>query len=869
MTLLDRAPERAALDGLLASAREGRSGVLVLVGEPGIGKSALLGYGIDAAEGFTVARVAGVESERELGFAALHRLLLPFGAARTRLPDPQREALDVAFGLVTGPPPDRFLISLAVLTLLSEVSADAPVLVVCDDAQWVDRASLSVLAFVGRRLLAERVVLVFAARPDLDPDLLADLDHRTLPGLPAADAVALLTGVDRALGLRIAAEAGGNPLVLAELARELDSGATTPAGLAGAPLLGGPLPVGRRLEARFARRVGSLAAGTRTFLLVVAAESTGDAAVVRQAAGSVAPDRLDAVVEDAVASGLLVAEPSVWAAERFAFRHPAVRSAVYASAPVGLRRQVHAALAEVTADDRRAWHLAAASPGPDETVAGELERCADRAGARGGHMARSALLAMAARLSPDRPDHDRRQVGAADAAVAAGAVAHARELLARVDSAQPHATRLLALLDNDVPRLLKAADGLGGAERTDVLLEALVMAVLGGGPTAEVAAAVTDDSGTTIAGLALASHALFVKAGFVEAAPSLRAAVRAVRDAEPGRWTLPGLLAAVELWDEESLGVCAARSAAAARRRGEPEALLTALSALAGWEVLCGRFTAAAGHLTEFAETATAAGLRSPLAGTADALLRAWRGEEVDLDGDGLRASVARAARVVLHLSEGRYQEALDLGGAVLDEPPTHGAGLLLPDLVEAATRAGDHATAARAGRAVETRAEAGGTPWAKGLAARTRALTSADPEPHHREAIDRLSRTPVTTDLARAHLLYGEWLRRRRRRAEASTHLRTAHELFTGMGAPSFARRADQELRAAGGAPRAAESRPHTAELTPQEARIANLVADGATNQEIATTLFISVSTVEYHLRKIFRKLAVTSRRQVRLVLR
>nr|BFE50992.1 hypothetical protein GCM10017745_44190 [Saccharothrix mutabilis subsp. capreolus] len=415
---------------MLASAREGRSGVLVLVGEPGIGKSALLGYGIGAAEGFTVARVAGVESERELGFAALHRLLLPFGAARTRLPDPQREALDVAFGLVAGPPPDRFLISLAVLTLLSEVSADAPVLVVCDDAQWVDRASLSVLAFVGRRLLAERVVLVFAARPDLEPDLLADLDHRTLPGLPAADAASLLTGVDRALGLRIAAEAGGNPLVLAELARELDSGATTPAGSpvrrcwagrcrwGGGWRRGSPGGWGRWRPAR-----GRSCWSWRRSRPVTRP-------VVRRAAGAVVPDPLDAVVEDAVASGLLVAEPSVWAAERFAFRHPAVRSAVYASAPVGLRRRVHAALAEVTADDRRAWHLAAASAGPDETVAGELERCADRAGARGGHMARSALLAMAARLSPDRPDHDRRQVGAADAAVAAGAVAHARELLA-------------------------------------------------------------------------------------------------------------------------------------------------------------------------------------------------------------------------------------------------------------------------------------------------------------------------------------------------------------------------------------------------------------------------------------------------------
>ncbi|MFI9811181.1 helix-turn-helix transcriptional regulator [Saccharothrix variisporea] len=904
MTLLDRAPERAALDELLAAARDGRSGVVVLVGEPGIGKTALLGYGVEAATGFTVARVTGVESEREWGYAGLHRLLLPLSDARASLPQPQRDALAVAFGQVAGPPPDRFLVGLAVLTLLSRVAVDAPVLVVCDDAQWLDRASVEVLAFVGRRLLAERVVLLFAARPDLDADLTADLEHRTLPGLPAADAVSLLTGVDRALGLRIAEAAGGNPLVLAELARELDRGATTPDRLAGVPLLGGPLPVGRRLEARFAARVGALAASTRTFLLVVAAEATGDAGVVRRACALLELEGWDAVVEDAVRSGLVVAEPSAWAAERFTFPHPAVRSAVYAGGSVALRRRVHAALAAATPDDdRRAWHLAAAVEGPDEGVAGEVERCAGLVGARGGHMARSALLAMAARLSPERADHDRRLVAAADAAVTAGAVAHARDLLDRLDpgsAEHPRALRLRGLLDEDVSLLVDAAGGLVGEERTAALLEAVDLAVVGGGPIESVASAVGGGH-LGAAGLVLESGAALLSDGFVSAAPGLRAAVRAVRDVDvAGRWCLLGLLSAVELWDEESLGVCAARFTASARDRGEPRALLTALSALATWEVFCGRLTAAAGHLTEFAETATAAAVRSPLAGAADALLAAWRGDRVDTGGTGLRAAVARAASMVLDLGHGRYQEALATGKAVLDERPAHWGGAVLADLVEAAVRSGDLATAQRALRDLTDRAEASGTPWARGLLARARALTSEDAEPHHREAVDRLGRTPLIPDLARAHLLHGEWLRRRRRRAEATTSLRTAHELFTGIGATAFAHRAEQELRAAGSsprpavaAPRAPETAPHpagtdpraagtdprttghpaalprTAELTPQEARIAALVADGATNQEIATTLFLSVSTVEYHLRKIFRKLDVTSRRQIRLVLR
>lgn len=897
MTLLDRVPERAELDGLLAAARDGRGGAAVLAGEPGIGKSALLRYAVAAADGFTVAEVCGVESERELAYAGLHRLLRPFADAQDRLPEPQRNAVDVAFGRVAGPAPDRFLVSLAVLTLLSDLGTAAPVLVICDDAQWLDRASTEVLAFVGRRLLAERVVLLFATHDGgLDDDLVTGLGRTTVTGLPADDAVALLgaaDGLDRAVRTRVVEAADGNPLLLGELAADLANGTTTPAQLAGDPLLGGPLPAGRRLASRYRTRFGRLSAATRTFLLVVAADATGDATLIERAAPRVLPgDGLAEVIEEAVGSGLLLAQPETWSAGRFTFRHPAIRSAVYDAAPAPLRRLVHAALGAVTDDPAgAAWHRAAAATGPDEATAGELDRCAEEAGLRGGHVARAAFLAAAARLSPAPADRDRRLVAAVDAALSAGAVAHAEDLLTRLDPAddlaRAHRERLTGLLaaatgkPGPVPSLLAAARALRTADpeaARNTLLAAFDTAVRTGEDTREIASAVAGlQSGTSVADLVLTANATLAATGHAEAAPALRAAMAAMREPgnDPSRWCLLGLTGALVLWDEETLGVCAASYAAAARTRGEPHTLRVALGALAAWELWCGRFSAADGHLTEFHET-TAALTPGSAPHALAALPAAWRGDEETarataeryLPGQGPRAAIARVALVVLALGSGRYRDALTHAEPLLADP--HWRGVVLADVVEAATRTGDHAVADRALTGLTAAAEASGTPWALGLLARARALRAAndDAERHYADAVDRFSRTPLTTEHARAQLLYGEWLRRRRRRAEAATRLRAAHEMFTSMGAAGFAARAGQELRAAGGSPRDAEvsSLP---ELTAQEYRIATLVVDGATNQEIATTLYLSVSTVEYHLRKVFRKLGITSRRQLRLVLR
>jgi DNA-binding CsgD family transcriptional regulator len=888
MSLLDRVSERADLDRMLAEARAGRSGVAVLEGEPGIGKTALLRYGVEAADDFTVAEVTGVESEQEMDYAALHRLLRPFTDARDALPPPQHDALASAFGLVTGPPGDRFLVGLAVLTLLSGLAAERPLLVVCDDAQWLDRASLHALAFVGRRLLAEPVVLLFGAHNGgLPEDVMTGLDRRTVAGLPAEDAVELLAGggLDQVLRLRLVAEADGNPLLLGEIAQELDRGETTPAHLAGEPLLGRPLPVGRRLEQHYLARLGRLSPYTRTFLLVVAAEATGDAEVVKRAARRVLPaERFDDAVAEAERHGLVAAEPSVWAAERFTFRHSAIRSAVYSAGPGQLRRQVHAALAEVTAEGRL-WHRAAAAAGPDEAIAADLERQADM---RGGHMSRSAQLALAADLSVARVDRDRRLLAAAAAALDAGATGRTNELLDRIgpcddDIVQARANRLRGLLgDKDsVPLLLDAAAVLSTVDRPaarDALLAAFDAAVL----TAEGVAAVAAAAGTLppptgeadVPDLILDGHATLATVGPAQAVPKLCAAVSAMRDADLGldtvRWSLLGLLGTLELRDEESLGACAAWFSAAARDRGEPRTLRVSLAALAVWELLCGRFAAAEGHLTELHEAIVAAEVQG--LNVATALVHAWRGDEEatrttvrrGLAAGGAPAQVARTAVVVLDLGAGHYPDALAHAQAI----DAHWGGFVLGDLVEAATRCGEDDAADRALAALADRAIGSGSPWALGVLARSRALRSDDADALYREALDQLGRTPLATELARTHLLHGEWLRRRRRRTEAVTSLRTAHEMFTVMGAAGFAARAGQELRAAGGSPRVAEAAPAST-LTPQEARIAELVVAGATNQEIATTMFLSVSTVEYHLRKVFRKLDITSRRQLRLVLR
>ncbi|MEU8587578.1 LuxR C-terminal-related transcriptional regulator [Streptomyces sp. NPDC048664] len=912
MLMYDREAERAVLDGLLVTAREGLSGAVVLRGSAGIGKTALLEHTVGRASGFRVSQVAGVEVEQELGFAALHRLLLPFLDRRHRLPSPQRDALETAFGMSAAPAPDRFLVGLATLTLLADAAAELPLLIVCDDAQWVDRESLDVLAFVSRRLHADSIVMLFGVRAD---DVLAapfgGLPELEVTGLPAPDALALLTdevdgGLDRVVAERILTETAGNPLAIRELARTVAAGELAE---------GEPLPLDRRVEARFLTRVRELPPLVQTVLLAAAADSTGDVALVRRAV-----QRLEPVTDDAVALAVEDATRMDLLAERAAdgtarFRHPLIRSAVYSGASLVDRRRVHAALAaeldRPAQAERRAWHRAAASSGPDEEVAAELEACAERAREHGGYLAQAAYLQRAAELSREGVARDLRLLAASAAALTAGAPYRAEQLLDQVspDHGVPaldaHAQRLRGLIavmlgrGNAVGRLLAAARILAPTDppaTRDTLLEAVDAACVAeraetGAGALEVARAALDAPPVPgepgVADLLLAGHARLIAVGHPAAAPLLCDALLAMRAdraefGDAARWILLGMISAIELWDLDALGACARRYAHAARGQGALRMLQVAAHASATWETFRGNLGAAEEHFAEFKDVSEATGADPRRSHPSDVMLHAWRGDEertraavaaqagpgADRPG-GIQAELARAALALLELGRCRYREAQAAAQTVFEQDPPHFGGLALPDLVEAAVRNDDRDMAGRALDRLAERAVASGTPWALGVLARSRALLASDEaaEELFTRALGHLTPGGPATEVARTRLVYGEWLRRRRRRQEARDQLSQAHELFTGMGAAAFAERARVELTATGGRPHPrAPGAGHG--LTPQEARVARLAAEGATNQEIAAALFLSASTVEYHMAKVFRKLGIGSRRSLRQVL-
>ncbi|WP_432995844.1 ATP-binding protein [Dactylosporangium sp. CA-233914] len=919
----DRVTERAEFARLLASVRQGRSASLVLRGPAGIGKSALLDHAVAAGADLRLIRIDGVEAEQELGFAALHRLLRPLLGGWERLPAPQRDALALAFGLVTGSPPDRFLVGLSVLTLLADAAAERPLLVVCDDAQWLDGESLDVLGFVARRLDFDAIAMVFGVRHPVDgTPPLEGLPQLVITGLPDDDAKALLEDDlaaaprdhrDRAVAARVLEVAGGNPLAIREFAHILTPGAMK-AGLVEDFILGGPLPLDRKLEARFLDQVRSRSNLTQMTLLIAAADTTGDVDVVRGAVRQLPEYEpggdVTAALEDAERAGLLLCDRAF---ERVSFRHPLIRSAVYGGASAVRRRIAHRALAAVIDPgrdaDRRAWHLAAAADGPDEAVAAELEHRADRARDRGGYLAQTAFLTRAADLTAVGRRRNARLLAATSAAITGGALQRAEELLdrriPRLDTPAQAATALrlrgnLLLAtgrEGATSLLLDAARILGQVDPTtarDTLLEAFKAAVvtprLGRGATAlRVARDALElrHPDPAVGDLLLTGHASLITESYPAAAPILRSALSALRlDSADGESAtsrcLLGIVAAIDLWDIDALGAFTQRYAASARTQGALRVLDVAAYGQAMWELQCGRFAAAEMRFAEFAEVGAAMWANAGYYLASDVMLHAWRGDEaktraaaavqagpaVDTPGPAI-VQMARRGLIVLALSTGRYPEAQAVGELILGENPPHYLGTVLPDLIEAAVRNGKPAVAGRALAELRVRAEASPTPWALGLLARSRALLAAEPDAEalYRESVEHLEKTPVATDLARSHLLYGEWLRRQRRRGDARVRLTTAHEMFNQMGAAAFAERARLELLATG--ERARKREESTArDLTPQEARIARLAADGATNQEIATELFISASTVEYHLRKVFRKLDVTSRHRLGRVL-
>jgi DNA-binding CsgD family transcriptional regulator len=899
--LRGRRGECAALDQLLATVRSGHSGVLVLRGEAGIGKSALLGYLVERASGCRIARAAGIESEMELAFAGLHQLCAPMLDHLDRLPGPQHEALATAFGLNPGKPPDRFLVGLAVLSLLAEVAEEQPLVCVIDDIQWLDRISAQTLTFVARRLLAERIALVFAMRTPSDDQVdVAGLTELTVPGLPVGDARRLLDSavpgrIDDHVKDRILAETRGNPLALLELPRGL-----SPAELAGGFALPDTRPLTSTIEQSFLRRIRSLPTATQRLLLAAAAEPVGDVSLLRRATehlelgtGAAAP---------AEAAGLIEFDT------RVRFRHPLVRKAAYRAADRGDRQAVHRALAKVTDSesdpDRRAWHLAHAAAGPDETVAVELERSADRAQSRGGMAAAAAFLARATELTPDPAARGARALAAAQATFEAGGSDAANALLTSANLAplgDLQRARLVWLRaqiafarrrgGNTSALLLDAArqlEPLDNGQAREAYLGALGAAVFAGrlasgcglSQVAEAArAAPPVATPPRLIDVLLDALATRFTDGYVAAVPLLRQALQALRrdaggnDDDIMRWLWLAWPIAGELWDDEMWHYLATRAAQRSREAGVLTVLPLALTYRAAVHVHAGEFAAAA-ELIDEANALTQATGNAAL-GYAAYLLVAWSGEgaevlrqyQINIDdatgrGEGRALGGGGYASAVLHNGLGQYQAALASARLACEFDDLGVRGLALVELVEAGARIGASEEAEAAFRQLEERCEASGTNWALGVLARSRALLSGGPpaDALYREAIERFSRGRITVDLARAHLIYGEWLRHQNRPSEAREHLRAAHEMLHRFGAKAFAERARNELLAAGGSARQGLVEPQKV-LTAQEAHIARLASDGLTNPEIGAELFISPRTVEYHLHKVYTKLNVTSR--------
>jgi DNA-binding CsgD family transcriptional regulator len=870
--------------------------VLVLRGEAGIGKTALLLYLIEQATGCRVARAAGVQAEMELAFAGLHHLCAPMLDGMRKLPAPQREALEVAFGMRDGGAPDRFLVALAALSLLAEAAEEQPLVCVIDDAQWLDHASAQVLAFVARRLLAERIAVVFALREPGEGDVLAGLPELRLAGLAGSDARALLESavpgpVDARVRDRILAETRGNPLALLELPRGL-----TPAELAGGFGLPDARPLASRIEQSFLHRVAALPADTQRLLLLAAAEPLGDSSLLWRAAEAlgIGPD----AGRPAEAAGLIEL------GARVRFKHPLVRSAVYRGADPRDRRAVHQALADSTDPvrdpDRRAWHQAHATATPDEAVAAELARSADRAQRRGGLTAAAAFLQRATELTPDPAQRVERALVAARAKLEVADMASASDLLAAaalgpLDALQrARLERLGAQIAfanrrgrDAPPRLLEAARRLApldAARARETYLEAIASAMfagrLGGGlderAVAEAARAATPAEAPGPAERLLDALVVRFTEGYAASVAPLSQSLRAFGEADGGgedrRWLWLACRLAQDLWDDELWHVLATRGVTLARKTGALNLLPNAANYLAALNVHAGDFATAAVLIDEVDAITQATGL--PPLKYAALMLAAARGDEArELFQSSWRNATERGEgsglgqiwwlSALRHNGHGRYGEALADARRAYEHEDVIAYGWALSELVEAAVRSGRPDEAAAALERLSERTGAAGTDWALGTEARCRALVTDD-EALYREAIERLARSRAAVELARGRLLYGEWLRRENRRAEARELLRAAHADFSRFGAEAFAERAGRELLATGETARRVTPDTRDA-LTPQEVQVARLARDGHTNPEIGAQLFISPRTVEYHLRKVFRKLDVSTRRELR----
>lgn len=869
--LLGREAEIRCLDGLVGGAREGRGGALVLRGEAGIGKSALLGHVLDAASGFEVLEASGSEFETEFPFAALHQLCVPLLGRLREMPQERRMALEVAFGLATGTP-DVLRIGLAALDLLVAASAGRPVLCLVDDAHWADEESAKVFAFLGRRLASDPVAMVFAVREPRSGGVLGTLPALVVEGLSDAAARTLVAdeSVDDKVRERLLAEARGNPLALLELPR------------AGGFALPEAASVPSAVEASFRTRIAALPAGARLLLLIAGADPTGDPRLMWAAARELGADvtTAGAVAE---ASGL------VSLSTRVRFCHPLARSAAYLAADATERQAAHLALAAVTDaltdPDRRAWHLAQAGTGPDDDVAAELERSASRARARGGVAAAAAFLERAAALSLDPALRAERTLAAGQAKFEAGAVDAAAGLLSTVDATVLDSDRLaradllrgrLAFVrhtENDGPEfVLSAARRMSGAAARRCVLDAFEMSLVVGRASGVMDVVVREARSMPPAPDVLNALVVLTTDGHLAAAPLLRQ----VFSADSPMWTDHPALAVMlsgELWDAGVHTAVTGWLMRTGREAGSPFVLRLGLAQTAVMAVHSGDFGAAMSAIAEEEAVADALGVDPfPFPRLHLAAMRGRRAELLEQIGYETRAAERRAGLLVansqwssalLHNAIGDYAGALAAARRAVEPGDLYLAGVALPELVEAAVRCGEDKAALMALEDLTERTSAADTDWGLGVAAYARALLSGDEE-DYRQAVERLSATSAKPYLARAHLLYGEWLRRAGRRVDAREQLRTAHTMSSGIGMEAFAARAAQELRATGEVARS-RSAPDADDLTSQEQHIARLVATGATSKEVATRLFLSPRTVDAHLRNIYRKLGINSRRQLR----
>ncbi len=909
-----RGPECARLADLIATARSGTGQAMVLRGEAGVGKTALLDCATAAATDFRTVQVSGVQSDMELAYAGLQQMCAPLMGYLDTLAAPQREALSVAFGYGAGPTPDRFLVGLAVLSLLAAATDDQPLLCVIDDAQWLDQVSVQTLAFVARRLLAEKVAMVFAIRDGFS-ELLPGLPELVITGLSDADARALLEsvmlgGIDPLVRDRIVAETRGLPLALVDVPRT-----ATATELAGGFWIAGKRSSTAALEAGFVQRITALPAATQRLLLIAASEPVGDAALFLRAAAQL-DIPIDALAP-AEAAGIIEF------GHRMRFHHPLMRSAAYRAADLGDRRTVHRALAEATdpqADpDRRAWHAASAATGPDDGVAAELEASAGRAQSRGGIAAAAAFLERAAVLTRDPELRGSRAISAAQAKRDAAAPEAAYELLSLAEAGplsdlqRAQVARMRAQMDfvrsraksTGAPlvgaaatQLLDAARGLEGLDddlARETYLESLTAAMYAGrlgepGLLTEVAAAGLAAVSDLVqlerpVDLLLRGMATRVVDGPGAGSEDLRAALElwnAHAQQHAGQWLywpfpIAQESAAHELWDDEVLERIATDTVRRAREAGALAALPPALGYRAGVHFYRGEFDSAT-RLIEESKTITASMGYAPVR-YHTLMLAAWRGALTEAEdiiaaaatdgaarGEGRLLGLSGFSTAVLYNGLGRYEEALAEARRCCEYEDLGFYGWCLYELIEAAVHAGDRETAAAALPKFEERAGASGTDWGLGAVAAAQALLADNDaaEGAFVEAIERLERADIALHLSRARLSYGEWLRRVNRRTDARKQLSAAHQLFTEMGAHGFAERARRELTVTGEKVRRQPVGSGDA-LTAQEGQIARLARDGLTNQEIGAQLFISTHTVEWHLRKVFVKLGITSRKQLR----